>query len=132
METTLPVTGFFAALNASLLIVLTIRVANFRRMNRISAGDAGDKGFGRRIQAHTNAVEQIPITLILMALAEGLSTSPWLIATAGGLLTIGRVCHACQFSLPRVPLAFRATGMILGFSAQIIAIVSILYLLAFA
>ena len=56
--------------------------------------DGGDKVLQRRIRAHGNFSETVPISLLLMALLEfrGLG-SVWILVFGIGL-TVGRVLHA--------------------------------------
>lgn len=60
----------------------------------IALGDGGHEGLQRRIRVHANAVETIPITLILLALAEAGGTPAWGLHFAGAALVVSRVLHA--------------------------------------
>ena len=86
----LPATTLAAVLNGALLMAMTTAIALRRRADSISSGDGGDKHFAKRQRGHANGVEQIPIALLLLFLAEvqGAPTPLlWLVVTG---LTVGR------------------------------------------
>jgi uncharacterized membrane protein YecN with MAPEG domain len=90
----LAITSVYAALCGLLVLVLAWRVVEVRRSAGVGLGDGGHEGLRRRIRAHANAVETIPIALILLALAEAGSTPTWALHLAGAALVISRVLHA--------------------------------------
>ncbi len=53
-------------------------------------GDGANPDLARRIRIHANAVEYIPIALILLALAEAAGTPAWSVHAAGATLIIAR------------------------------------------
>ncbi len=73
---------------------LTALVVMRRLQARVSFLDGGDKPLLRRIRAHGNFTETVPMALLLMALLElsGLHAI-WLISFGIALL-LGRVLHA--------------------------------------
>ena len=64
------ITGIYAALGALLLVFLAARVMRRRTQARIGIGDGGDHELLKRIRVHANAVEYLPISLILLLLVE--------------------------------------------------------------
>lgn len=119
----LPVTTFAAILNGALLVAMTTAIGLIRNRTRISYGDAGDARFAKRIRGHGNAVEQVPIALILLVLAEVQGASHGLLWAAAICLSIGRLLHAAQFWFQGVPFAVRPVGVVLTLAAQVILIV---------
>ena len=87
-------TMLFAGLCALIQCVLTALVSKRRIQTGIDFLDGGDKALQRRIRAHGNFSETVPISLLLMALLEfrGLG-SVWILVFGIGL-TVGRVLHA--------------------------------------
>ncbi len=87
---TLLLAGFFALMQCALTAWVVVR----RLQARVSLSDGGDKQLLRRIRAHGNFTETVPMALLLMALLElaGLAQI-WLIAFGFALL-LGRVLHA--------------------------------------
>jgi uncharacterized membrane protein YecN with MAPEG domain len=89
------ITGFYAALIGLLVVVLAARVVRLRRQYRIGIGDGGQPELARAIRSHGNLIENAPLLLLLLLIAE-LSqalTATWL-HVAGGLIVAGRALHA--------------------------------------
>lgn len=117
----MPVTALVAAILAPLYFLLTLRVIGQRREARVAIGDGGDTSLVRRVRVHANFSETVPYALILMGLAESLNAQPRFLYLAGACLVIGRVVHAYGVSQAKETFAFRATGMVLTFTAVAIA-----------
>jgi len=88
------VTALYAGLNGLILLVLAIRVARQRGISQVGLGTGGDAALERASRIHGNAVENIPIVLILLGLAEACGSSPVLLHGIGIALTLGRLLHA--------------------------------------
>ena len=88
------ITSVYAALSGLLILVLAWRVVEVRGSAKVGLGDGGNEALQRRIRVHANAVETIPIALILLALAEAGGTPAWALHLAGAALVISRVLHA--------------------------------------
>jgi uncharacterized membrane protein YecN with MAPEG domain len=88
------ITSVYAALCGLLILLLAWRVVEVRGSAKIGLGDGGHEGLQRRIRVHANAIETIPITLILLALAEAGGTPAWGLHLAGAALVVSRVLHA--------------------------------------
>ncbi|WP_422344905.1 MAPEG family protein [Parasphingorhabdus sp.] len=89
----LPITLTIAGAAALVNIWLMIRVGQVRTSEKVSVGDGGNEKVIRRMRAHANFGESLPIILILIAvieLATGSSTWLWIV---GGLYMLGRVAH---------------------------------------
>lgn len=93
------ITALYAGLSGLLLLALAMLVVARRRSAKIGLGVRDDRELERRVRAHGNAVEYVPIALLLLLVAElsGLGSS-WLHA-AGIALVGSRVAHA--FGLTR-------------------------------
>ncbi len=118
----LPATTLAAILNGGLLVALTLGIGMTRRKTHISLGSGGDEHFARQRRAHGNGVEQIPLALILLALAE-MQGAPYVLLWACViLLTLGRFGHAVHFWFKNIPWQMRLYGVILTSAAQIILI----------
>ena len=64
------ITGLYVALAALLVVVLSIRVVLCRRALRISLGDGDEKELKKRIRAQANAIEYLPLALLLLLSLE--------------------------------------------------------------
>lgn len=116
---------FITPLTAGLLtlvyIFLSSRVINIRHSQRIALGDGGNRRLQRRIRAHGNFAEYVPLALLLLLMLELMGAAPWLIAGLGLLLLTGRSLHAYSVSQDPEPLPFRVAGMILTFTTLSVA-----------
>lgn len=109
----MPITALYASLIAVLFIVLSFRVINVRRSERISLGDGGRKHLEQRIRAHANCAEYAPIALILIGLAESLHAAAPVLHALGATLVIARVSHAAALSSTPQIMQARVGGMVL-------------------
>lgn len=92
------VTGLYAALGALLVLVLAARVVLMRRRRHVGLGTGGDEMLARRVRAHGNAVEYLPLALLLLMLLEWNQTVPLLLHLLGIALLVFRVFHAVGLS----------------------------------
>ena len=95
----LPLTSMIALALSLLMIGLAFRVARLRVRNRIGLGVGGNKTLARAMAAHSNAVENIPLTLILFALAEFQGANTLLLGICGGTFILARILNAIGVSL---------------------------------
>jgi uncharacterized membrane protein YecN with MAPEG domain len=106
----LPITLTIAAAGAVLLIWLAARVSRLRRGYKISVGDGGNEALLRRIRAHGNYVENMPIALLLLALLELAGGDSRILWAAGILFILSRIVHA--FGMDQTsPSRLRVLGM---------------------
>lgn len=108
-----PVTSVYAAILGLLLVVFAMRVGAYRASSRVSLGDNNDPELFRRIRAHANFTETVPMALILLALVEASGSAAVWIHVFGATLLVGRVSHWLQLSGFIKPMLFRAVGMLL-------------------
>lgn len=92
------VTGLYAALAALLVIALSLRVMSLRHKHKVGLGTGGEEGLARAIRAHANAVEYLPIALLLLLILELNQTRVWLVHVFGIVLIVARVLHAIGLS----------------------------------
>lgn len=121
------ITGMYAALAALMIVALARKVISLRRQHKVALGDGGHQDLLAAIRAHANAVEYLPIGLLLLLLLE-LSQGPaWLIHLLGSLFIIGRLIHANGVS--KAIITRRIIGM--QFTIWLLIIMAVLNLLAF-
>lgn len=89
-----PITGFYAGLLAIIYVYLSFIVIHHRRKNKIGLGDGGDRHFQQLIRSHGNFAEYVPITLILMLVAEINSSNLIALHASGVAILFGRLSHA--------------------------------------
>lgn len=111
--TTLPVTSVFAGLAALALAFLGLRVAYYRMRARIAYGDQDDRELRRRIRAHGNFIEYVPLALVALGLIEMNGAPKWQVWALGGALALARIAHAA--GLLSGVMGLRAPGATLTF-----------------
>jgi len=92
-------TPVYGGLLALLVIFLGYRVTLFRRRESIAFGDNdGTKAMKCAVRAHANAVENIPLALLLLLMLELNQLTPWLMHVFGLTLLLSRGMHAWGLS----------------------------------
>ena len=104
------ITGIYAALATLLVLLLAVRTSAGRHGKRIYTGDGGDADMFLRIRAHANAIENLPLALLLLALLEWNQTAPPWLHACGCVLLAGRILHALGMSIR----AFSGIGRVTG------------------
>jgi uncharacterized protein len=107
----LPITLTFAGAAAILHIWLGARVSQMRRAHKVSIGDGGVEQLLRRMRAHANYAENMPIVLILLALIELAGGDARILWAAGIMFIVSRILHAFGMDQPH-PSRLRMVGMI--------------------
>lgn len=105
----LSIVPIYAAVLALGYVALSARVVRLRVAQRVSLGSGGDRNLERRIRAHGNFAEYVPLALLLMALAEAGGQPAWLLHAQGILLVAARVAHA--YGLSTGQLRYRQFGV---------------------
>ncbi len=103
------ITSIYVSLSALLIVRLAFSVIKLRRKNRVSVGDGGNEELQLAIRTHSNAVEYIPIALLLLLTLELNGAPTILIHVLGATLLIGRILHA--MGLPAKDFKKRVLGM---------------------
>lgn len=111
---TIPTTIFFIGVFALIQVPLTVMVGYRRVQTNIQFLDGGDQTLLRRMRAHANYTENVPIVLLAMAAAELAQAPQWLLWAGGISLLVGRLMHAAILVLRGWGLP-RALGMIFTF-----------------
>jgi len=104
----------FIGIFVLLQIPLTVMVGYRRARTGIQFFDGGDPTLLRRMRAHGNYTETVPIVLLAMLAAELTGAPAWLLWAGGTSLLVGRLMHAAILILKGWGLP-RAIGMILTF-----------------
>ena len=93
------ITGLYAAIAALLVVIFGLRVSLRRRAIKVGIGNGGDSILAQRIRVHANAVEYLPLALLLLLILELNQTQPMLLHVFGILLLLGRLLHAWGLSM---------------------------------
>lgn len=100
---TLPITALYAGILALIVVALAINVTVHRTKFKVPIGDGGNPEMLRMIRVHGNAVEYLPLALMLMAIYEIDGGSHALLHIAGIVLIVGRVLQT--WNMWRTPRA---------------------------
>mmetsp|Transcript_2995 Transcript_2995/g.7397 ORF Transcript_2995/g.7397 Transcript_2995/m.7397 type:complete len:137 (-) Transcript_2995:166-576(-) len=112
------VTGFFAGYFGLLLAALALPIGLYRKNNQISQGVPDDKSgkhkrFECMVRAHGNAVEFIPIFLIMLGALEQLRVLPQSqVLLLGGVYAAIRTGHSLHIRYPGLPIILRMVGFL--------------------
>ena len=116
---TLSVAPLYAALLGFLLVYLSIRVIRLRRRFKVAIGAGGEASIERAARVQANFSEYVPMTLILLLLAELQGGEPLVLHGIGLALLIGRISHGYGVSQVAENYRWRTLGMLLTFFAII-------------
>lgn len=92
------ITLFYAGLCTLLVVFLALRVVRWRFARKIGLGHGEDRQLERRIRVHANAVENLPLALILLGGMELNGYDDRIIHAFGITLLVSRVAHAWGLS----------------------------------
>ncbi len=121
------ITFLYVALASLLICQLSMTVIRLRREYQISTGDAGNRELVNAIAAQSNAIEYLPIGLLLLIGIEINTANIILVHVSGILLLAGRVIHA--HAMRGNNLKQRVLGMQMTFyTLYALAILNIIYL----
>jgi uncharacterized membrane protein YecN with MAPEG domain len=95
---TAPITSLYAALAALLLLALAGLVVRARWRYRTGLGIGTEPAMERAVRVHANFVEYVPLTLLLLLLAELAAAPAGLLHACGATLIVCRVLHAYGLS----------------------------------
>jgi len=92
------ITMLYAGLCTILVVFLAVRVVQWRLRHKIGLGHGGDRELQMRVRAHANAIENMPLALLLLGGMELNGYSMGLIHGFGGVLLVSRMAHAWGLS----------------------------------
>lgn len=119
------VSALYAVLGALLLLKLSFNVVKLRSQYRVPSGDGGFYELQIAIRIHGNAIEYVPIVLILLIMAEMNGAQPWMIHLPGLLLLTGRLMHA--YGLQHHDMPWRRRGMGATYMSLLLVILANIY-----
>jgi uncharacterized membrane protein YecN with MAPEG domain len=111
-------------LTAAALLInfwLGVRIGKLRHALGVSIGDGGQEPLVRRMRAQANFIENVPLTLILIAAVELADKGGAWLAPAGAVFMLGRIAHG--IGMDGNFKAGRPIGMLTGMLLQLALIV---------
>ena len=104
------ITALYAAPLALLMVALSTHVTMLRAKTKVSLLDGGNPRLTERIRRHGNFVENVPMVLLLMLIAEMLGSSGAWLHAVGGILAAGRLIHIFGISYDKADAMPRIVG----------------------
>ncbi|MEP0232417.1 MULTISPECIES: MAPEG family protein [Pseudomonadota] len=114
------VTTLVALALTPIWLVLWMGVTSARPGYETSIGDGGHSVLLLKIRRHGNFIEWVPLTLILMLLAEAQGAGRFWLFAAGGLLVLGRLAHPFGLKETEVHHPLRYVGNGTNFLAAVL------------
>ncbi|KPD02888.1 MAPEG family protein [Moellerella wisconsensis] len=121
------VSSLYAVLGALLLIKLSLNVVKLRTQYRVAYGDGGFYELQTAIRVHGNAVEYIPMSLLLLLFMEMNGAHVWMIHLCGIILIAGRILHS--YGLKNREYYWRRSGMTATYLSMVLMIIANIYYL---
>lgn len=121
------VSALYVVLGALLLIKLSLDVVKLRMQYRVAYGDGGFYELHTAIRVHGNAVEYIPIAVLLLIIMEMNGAEVWMIHLCGILLIAGRLLH--YYGLRHREVRWRRSGMSATYVSLMLMVVANIYYL---
>lgn len=117
----------YASISAFIIVWLSLNVIKKRRVHKVSIGDGGQEELKIAIAAQSNAIEYIPIFLLLLFTLEYNKANIVIVHIFGLLLIAGRIVHAK--GILSGALNIRVKGMqVTLYSLIALALTNLLYL----
>lgn len=105
------VTSIYAAILGIAAIVLSVMVSTRRGKHRVTILDGGHADLAFAIRRHGNFIEVVPLTLLLMAIAEARGFPPVWLHVIGIVFVVSRLMHAVGMRPDGKAEAIRGAGM---------------------
>ena len=109
---TFALTAPYAAVLTLMLVVLTQLVVRARGKTTIPLGDRGDDRLLEACRRQMNFVENVPMALILMLLAEAGGAGALTLNIAGIVLVLARLAHPFGITVTKVNHPLRIAGTV--------------------
>jgi uncharacterized membrane protein YecN with MAPEG domain len=122
------IAALYAALNALVVFALAALVVRQRAKAGISIGVGPVAGpLHRAIRAHANAIEYVPLVLVLLVVLDLAGANVILLHVVGGGLLLGRLLHGFGLSRSGGISIGRSAGALLTWLALVVGSIGCLY-----
>lgn len=106
----LPITSLYASLLVVIILFLSFKVGTARGKFEISLGDGGNPQMLEAIRRHGNAIEYVPMAVILFALLEINEANVMFLHALGAALVVSRILHPIGLKAGSMNEISRAAG----------------------
>lgn len=93
MSGSLSAIAIYGGLLGLLALLLSVNVTRLRASHHALFGDADNDELRRAIRAQANAMEYIPLCILLMLIMAYTGYAAWLVHVLGIVLVVGRLAH---------------------------------------
>ncbi|NVN86461.1 MAG: MAPEG family protein [Rhodopseudomonas sp.] len=93
-------TAVYGGIFGLMFVALSIWVVAGRAKDKVHHGDGGVDYLNRRIRAHGNFAEYVPLALLLVGWVEGYGAAPATIHTMLAPLVVARLVHPIGMLMP--------------------------------
>ena len=107
------ITMLYAGLLTLLVLALAGRVVAVRVKSRVGLGDGGNPELLQRVRVHANAIENLPLALLLLGGMELNGYPDLMVHVFGSALLLARLLHAWGLSRSTGPSPGRFAGTLL-------------------
>lgn len=123
------IAGFYAGLCALVVLALAVRVMLLRFRHGVGLGSGGNAELERAIRVHANAIEYVPLALVLLVALALEDTPPAWLHAFGIVLVVARLLHAYGLSRNAGTSFGRASGA--GLTVLVMVAMAVLLVLRF-
>jgi len=106
----LPITALYGGLLTLVLLWLSFGAGAMRGKTGISIGDGGNVALLEKIRRHGNAVEYVPMAIILIGILEANGANSWFLHGLGLVLLLSRIAHPLGLKADNMGHPLRAVG----------------------
>lgn len=106
----LPVTALYGGILTFILLWLSFGAGAMRGKAKISIGDGGNVELLEKIRRHGNAIEYVPMAIILIGVLEANGANAILLHVLGVVLIISRIAHPLGLKADNMGHPLRAIG----------------------
>lgn len=85
--------AIYGGLLGLLTLALSVNVTRLRAKHKTLFGDADHDDLRRAIRTQANAMEYVPICLVMLLIMAATGYAAWLVHVLGILLVVGRLAH---------------------------------------
>ncbi len=116
---------YYLFLSVILVLYLSFLIIKQRKKHLVSVGSGGHDEIKYLMRAHGNALEYLPLFLIMLCVYDANDAPAWAVHLFGMMMMVGRVLHAIAFvKYQSMALKIRFWGMILTFLSLILVAIA--------
>lgn len=119
--------AIYVALGTLLIVALAFRVSLHRKKYQVGIGAGNQLQLDLAIRSHGNAVENLPLALLLLSIAESIGLPLWAVHSSGIVLIVSRVLHAWGLSTSQGTSTGRFVGILLCWFVMVVLAFYVLY-----